>query len=281
MVFRRLLLILILTVPALPGVAEELILPVFALNSGNPDGSRTSTEVYLVNTTTEPVQVSIGELLPGQIRRSTTCGQFMSQTHVVPPESAVLWTASGIASDLDCADEVLGALTLRADGELQVTGRMVRHPDLGQGTPMGVLSGGGQAVAALPTNRLPGPTALLLPTLLWHRNPCGDIAFSTSVGFANPGIETVTVTIDIPTERRRAIRIDGRPVPLPHQFVVEPESWTQLGIAPLDRPDEVCLEPESFDLEMLIDGPLAVYGSVLDHKSKDARTVEPVDLEPN
>jgi len=281
MFLRRSLLILVLAVPALPAMAEELILPVFALNSGNPDGSRTSTEVYLVNTTAEPVQVAVGELLLGTIRRSTTCGQFMSQTHVVPPESAVLWTASGIASDLDCADEVLGALTLHADGELRVTGRMVRHAELGQGAPMGILSGEGQAVAALPTNRLPGPTVLLLPTLLWHRNPCGDIAFSSAVGFANPGTEPVTVTIDIPTERRRAIRIDGRPVPLPHQLVVEPESWTQLGIAPLDRPDEVCLEPESFDLEMLVDGPLAVYGSVLDHKSMDTRMVAPVDLDTN
>jgi len=278
--FRRLLIILILVVPALPGTAEELILPVFALNSANPDGSRSSTEVYLVNTTSEPVQVAVDGLLLGKVRRSASCGQFMSQTHVVPPESAVLLTASGIASDLDCADEVLGALTLHADGELRVTGRVVRHADLGEGTPVGILSGGGQAVAALPTNRLPGPTALLLPTLLWHRNPCGDIAFSTSVGFANPGFEPVTVTIDIPTERRRAVRIDGRPVRLPHQLVIQPESWTQLDIAPLDRDDEVCLEPESFDLELLIDGPLAVYGSVLDHRSMDTRTVTPVDLAP-
>jgi len=281
MKIRPLLLTLVLTAAAIPASTDELILPVFALNSANPDGSRTSTEVYLVNTTPEPVQVAIGGLLLGKIRRSTTCGQFMSQTHVVPPESAVLWTASGLASDLGCADEFLGALTLHADGELRVTGRMVRHPDLGQVTPMGILSGGGQAITALPTERLPGPTALLLPTLLWHRNPCGETAFSTTVGFANPGLEPVTVTIDIPKERRHAIRIDGRPVPLPYQLVVEPESWTQLGISPLDPPDEVCHEPESFDLELLIDGPLAVYGSVLDHKSKDIRMVEPVDLEPN
>ena len=32
----------------------------------------------------------------------------------------------------------------------------------------------------------------------------------------------------------------------------------------MDRPDEVCLEPESFDLEVVIDGPLVVYGSVID-----------------
>lgn len=281
MIIRRLLLFIVVAGLALPAAAEELILPVFALNAGNADGSRTSTEVYLVNTTPEPVQVAISGLLLGKIQRSTTCGQFMSQTHVVPPESAVLWTASGLASDLECAAEVLGALTLRADGELRVTGRMVRHTGSAEATPMGVLSGSGEAITALPTKRLPGPTALLLPTLLWHRNPCGDTAFSTTIGFANPGIDPVTVTIDVPDERRRAIRIDGRPVPLPHQLVVEPESWTQLGISPLDESDEVCLEPESFDVELLIDGPLAVYGSVLDHRSGDGRMVEPVDLDPN
>jgi len=281
MALRRCFILCLLLGLPLTAVTDDLILPVFAVNAHNPDGSRSSTEVYLVNSTPGPVQVAIAGLLFGSVKRSAPCGQFMSQTHVVPAESAVLWTASGLATDLGCVDEFHGALKLHTDGPLRVTGRMVNHSDLGDATPVGVLSGSGQSVAALPAKELPGPTTLLLPTLLWHRNPCGEIAFSTRVGFANPGFNPVTVTIDLPQERRRAIRIDGRPVPLSHQFVVEPETWVELEISPMDRQDDICLEPESFDLELVIDGPLAVYGSVVDNRSRDGRMVEPVDLELN
>jgi len=274
------LLLVIFTIP-LQAAAEDLILPVFALNAPHPDGSRWSTEVYLVNPTPQPVQVAIAELIPGRVSRPTPCGQFMSQTRVVPPQSAVIWTASGLATDLGCADEVLGALKLIADGPVRVTGRMVRHPDMGGSTPHGILSGGGQSVAAIPLDSLPGPTTLLLPALLWHRKPCGAIDFSTLVGFANPGDEPVGVTIYLPEEARRAVRINGRVVALPHHFEVAPKRWTQFSITPLGRSDEVCLEPESFDLEIVIDGRLAVYGSVFDHRSMDGRMVEPVDLELN
>ena len=106
----------------LSAVAEELILPVFALNAENPDGSRWSTEVYLVNPTPDPVSVAIAGLLPGRVNRPTPCGQFMSPTRVVPPQSAVLWTASGLATDLGCAEEVLGALKLHADGPVRCHG---------------------------------------------------------------------------------------------------------------------------------------------------------------
>jgi len=275
------LLTLALLVLPLQAASEEFILPLFALNAQNPDGSRWSTEIYLVNPTTEPVQVAIAGLLPGKIRRSAPCGQFMSQTHVVPPQSAVLWTASGLAKDFGCADEVLGALKLHADGKVQITGRMVRQPDLGEATPIGVLSGGGQPVSGRSISTLPGPTTLLLPSLLWHRNPCGSAAFSTDLGLANPGLEPVTVTVFLPEERRRAIRFNGRAVALPHQFVVEPEGWVQFSLSPMERPGEVCLDPETFDLELVIDGPLAVYGSVVDRWSLDGRMVEAVDLQLN
>jgi len=281
MAFRSFFLVFVILTMPLLAVGEELILPVFALNALLPDGSRLSTEVYLVNPTLDPVQVAIAELLPGRVRRATPCGQFMSQTRVVPPKSAVLWTASGLATDLGCADEVLGALKLHSDGPVRVTGRMVRHADLNGATPIGVLSGGGQPVAAVPIEALPGPTTLMLPALLWHRNPCGTAAFSTLVGFANPGTDPVTVTLYLPEEGRRAIRINGRTVALPHQFVIEPQHWKQIGISPMDRPNEICLEPESFDLEVVIDGPLAVYGSVSDSRSLDARMVVPVDLQQN
>ncbi len=279
MAIRILVLTLILFVMPVIGLAEELILPVFALNAENPDGSRWSTEVYLVNPTLDPVSVAIAELLPGRVSRPTPCGQFMSPTRVVPPQSAVLWTASGLATDLGCADEVLGALKLHADGPVRVTARLVRHLDAGEATPTGVLSGEGQSVGAVRVSELSGPTTLLLPALLWHRNPCGEPAFTTDVGFANPGVEPVTVALYLPKEPQRAIRINNRAVALPHQFVIEAGRWKQFSLAPMGRPFEGCFEPESFDLEVVIDGPLVVYGSVIDSRSLDGRMVSPVDLQ--
>jgi len=281
MSFRPLVLILVLFATPVIGVAEELILPVFALNAQNPDGSRWSTEVYLVNPTTEPIPVAIAGLLPGRINRPTPCGQFMSPTRVVPPQSAVLWTASGLATDLGCAEEVLGALKLHTDGPVRVTARMVRHSDISEETPMGVLSGDGQSLAALPVKGLPGPTTLLLPALLWHRNPCGEPSFATDIGFANPGTEPVAVTLYLPKERKRAIRINSSAVSLPHQIVIEAGRWKQISVAPMSRPFEGCFEPESFDLEVVIDGPLAVYGTVIDGRSMDSRMVVPMDLQRN
>lgn len=281
MLIRTFVLTLVLAALPIFGSAEELLLPVFALNAENPDGSRWSTEVYLVNPTPDPVSVDIAGLIPGRVSRPTPCGQFMSPTRVVPPQSAVLWTASGLATDLGCAEEVLGALKLHADGPVRVTARMVRHTDTGDTTPFGVLTGGGQSVGALRVNDLPGPTTLLLPALLWHRNPCGEPSFTTSVGFANPGAEAVTVSLYLPKESKRAIRVNNNAVALPHQLVVGAGRWKQIDVQPMPRPFEGCFEPETFDLEVVIDGPLVVYGSVTDGRSMDSRMVVPVDLQQN
>ncbi len=279
MAFRSLVLVFAFAVLPIFTAADELILPVFALNAQNPDGSRWSTEIYLVNPSPEAVPVAIAELLPGKVSRPTPCGRFMSPTRVVPPRSAVLWTASGLATDLGCAEQVIGALKLHTDGPVRVTARMVRHMELDESNSMGVLSGDGQSIAALPVESLPGPTTLLLPALLWHRNPCGEPSFTTDVGFANPGLDPVTVTFYMPKEPESAIRINKRTVALPHQIVIAPGRWKKIGVAPMPRPFEGCFEPESFDLEVVIDGPLAVYGSVTDRTSMDGRMVEPVDLQ--
>ena len=281
MPFRSLALTFLFALIPVLTAAEDLILPVFALTALNPDGSRWSTEIYLVNPSPEAVPVAIAEFLPGKVSRPAPCGRFMSPTRVVPPRSAVLWTASGLATDLGCADEVIGALKLHADGPVRVTARMVRHSEVGESTPMGVLSGDGVSISAFPVKSLPGPTTLLLPALLWHRNPCGEPSFTTNVGFANPGSDPVTVTFYMPKETKSVIRVNNRAVALPYQIEVAPGQWKKIGVGPMPRPFEGCFEPESFDLEVVIDGPLAVYGLVTDRTSMDGRVVEPVDLQKN
>jgi hypothetical protein len=275
---RSILCLIILLALPFHAAAVELILPVFALNADSPDGRTRSSEVYLVNPTPDPIQVTLDDFLPGRVHRPAPCDQFMSPTRVVPPRSAVLWTATGLATDLGCADEVLGALILRADGPVRISGRMV-HGTGSESFPSAVLSGGGQPFTAVPIDSLPGPTTLLMPALLWHRNPCGEPAFRTSVGFANPGRDPVTVTVFLKGEGRRAMRVNGRIAALPYQIEVGAGRWRELRLDPVNRAEELCLDPESFDLELIIDGQLAVYGTVVDHRSGDARTVAPVDLE--
>ncbi|MCU0304467.1 MAG: hypothetical protein MUC56_10460 [Thermoanaerobaculales bacterium] len=274
----RPLLAIVTLLAAASAAAGELILPVFAVNAAGPEGARRSTEVYLVNPEPEPVQVSVAGLLPGRIRGAAPCSTGAAQTRVVPPRSAVVWTASGLAADLGCADEIAGALLLSADGPVRIVGRVVRTPGVRGEVPSGALSGGGQEVEAIPVDDLPGPGTLLLPALLWHRNACGFTAFGSAVGFANPGPAAVSAVLDIPGETRRAIRVGGREVSLPHRLVVEPGRWAELELAPLDLPEETCLEPESFDLEVVVDGPVAVYGTVIDGWSLDGRTVGAVEL---
>jgi hypothetical protein len=278
--YRKILILIALLALPCELLALDLLLPIFALNAEGPDGFRRSTEIYLVNPSPEPVQVALAGFLPGRINRPAPCDHFMTPTRVIPPRSAVVWTASGLATDLGCADEVLGALRLRADGPIRATARMVTQGDPAM-SPSAVLSGDGREIAAIPVGRLPGPTTLLVPAMVWHPNPCGAEAFSSSIGFANPGLDPVTVVLNLRGGGGSVIRVNGRLVALPHHLVIEPGRWKEIRLGPNLAETGLCLEPESFDLEVAVDGALAVYGTVTDRWSMDARTVLPIDLERN
>ena len=87
--------------------------------------------------------------------------------------SSVVWTASGLATDLGCADHALGSLLLDVDGPVLVTSRTVNHPADTDHRRRGLLAGAGQEIDAIPVTRLAAPGQHLLSSLLWHRNPCG------------------------------------------------------------------------------------------------------------
>jgi hypothetical protein len=203
----------------------------------------------------------------------------MTPTRVVPPQSATVWTATGLATDLGCADSARGGLVLRADGPLHVTSRLVNTSESVVGSSGAILSGRGEAFDAIAVDELPAAGAHLLPALMWHRNPCdGPPEFETVVGFANPGPTAVEVVLDVPHEMGRAVSIDGREVYLPTRFEVEAGSWQQFRLSP--RRDEAadCGGVESFLVRLELSGPLAVYASVVDRRSGDPRTVSPVPL---
>ena len=274
----RVILPVALLLAALPGAAGELVLPVFAHNVAGRNGDLWSSEIYLTNPGEQPVLVEIARFLPGQIDRPAPCDQFMSPTRVVPPRSATVWTASGLATDLGCAETARGGLVLRADGPIHVTSRLVNFSSPDDSGPSAVLSGRGEAVEAVPIEALPSAGTHLLPALLWHRNPCDGPEFDTSVGFANPGPDPVTVVIDIPDEHGRAVSLNGRDVYLPYQIEVAAASWQQLRLAPAREEGADCGGVESFLVRVEISAPLAIYASVIDRTSGDPRTVAPVSI---
>ena len=276
----RLISGLMLFLAALPAGAGELVLPVFAHGVEGRNNGVWSSEIYLTNPGEQPVQVTLVRFLPGSIVKPTPCDLFMPPTRVVPPKSAVVWTASGLATDLGCAEEARGGLVLRADGPVHITSRLVNLA--GDDQPLaGVLSGRGEAFEAIPIDQLPGPGTHLLPALMWHRNPCGEPDFDTFIGFANPGPTAVDVVFDVPEETMREVLIDGKSVGLPYHLQVPPESWRQIHLAPPKEEDATCGGVESFLVSVEIDSPLALYASVVDRRSGDPRTVRPVRLAPD
>jgi hypothetical protein len=264
---------------ALPAAAGELVLPVFAHNLQGRDGTTWSSEIYLTNPGDQPVLVEIDRFLPGRIDKPTPCDLFMPPTRVVPPQSAAVWTAAGLATDLGCAESARGGLVLRADGPVHITSRLVHLPGREDATgSAAVLSGRGEAFEAIPIERLPAAGTHLLPALMWHRQPCDEPSFDTVLGFANPDREPVQVVLDVPHETARAVELNGRIVTLPYTFQVGGERWRQYTLRPVANDEAPCGEMESFLVRVETDAPLAFYGSVIDRLSGDPRTVSPVTL---
>ena len=254
------------------------MLPVFAHNLEGRSGSLWSSEIYLTNPGEQPVLVELARFLPGDISKPTPCDLFMPPTRVVPPQSAAVWTANGLATDLGCADSARGGLVFRADGPVHITSRLVNLGDTDDDGATAVLSGRGEAFEAIPIERLPAAGAHLLPALMWSRNPCGEPSFDTFVGFSNPSADPVEVVLDIPHEGDRAVRINGREVFLPHSLLIPGNSWHQFRLTPAADEGSPCGTVESFLLRVTINAPLAIYASVIDRRSGDPRTVAPVPL---
>jgi hypothetical protein len=276
---RHLLLWTILVLTALPAAAAELVLPVFALNLEGRSGEIWSSEVYLTNPGDQPVQVEIARFLPGNINKPAPCDFFMAPTRVVPAHSATVWTAAGLATDLGCAESARGGLVLRADGPVFVTSRLVNRAGMEDSDGSTVLSGRGEAFDAIPRHDLPAAGVHLLPSLMWHRNPCDDGSdFDTFIGFANPGLEPVNVVLDIPHEPGREVLINGREVFLPYSVTIVGGEWQQFKVAPRLEEGVGCGGVESFFVRLETDSPIAIYASVIDRKSGDPRTVTPVQL---
>jgi len=257
--------------------AETLVIPFVAHNFKGRDGALWSSEIYLTNLSLQPVQVSLLDFLAGTLESSRPCDSPTAPTRVVPPLSSVVWTASGLATDLGCADRAIGSLVLSADGPVHVVSRTVNHLADPDHRRPGLLAGPGQEIEAISADRLPEPGEHLLPSLIWHRNTCGPTEFDTYLGFANPGDQQVVAMLDVPLPAADGgVLIDGLEVELPYPIRIPARSWLQVHLEPEDDPTARCLGPASFLATVTTDGPVALYASVVSRDGSDPRTVLPV-----
>jgi hypothetical protein len=258
-------------------IAETYLLPVVAHQVPGHAGNRWSSELYLTNGGSEEVTVTLGGLALGRRLPPDPCVTFAPVTRKVPAHTTVLWPAAELGPDIGCATLVLGALILDTTAPIEIRSRLVNHwsNPLEASLP---LHGTGQVVRAIALDDIPKGGEYLVPSLMWHRNPCGPEEFVSSVGFANPAEQPVQVTLDLPPILAEAgMRVDGRSVELPHVIEVPGQSWVQVRLAPAPSPLTVCMDPEIFDLWIDTTAPVAVYGSVVDRLVQDPRTVMPIE----
>ncbi len=113
-----------------------------------------------------------------------------------------------------------------------------------------------------------------MPALIWHPDRCGPRTFETYVGFANPYDVPVRVVIDLAGNS-----FDPSNEDFPRSVTVDGLSWRQISIRPPTSDGDTCGSPELFDLQVVIDGPLAIYASVVDRDRQDGRVVLPLPIE--
>ncbi|NOZ93237.1 MAG: hypothetical protein GXP47_00660 [Acidobacteria bacterium] len=283
MKYRCLVAVAVVMVLAGGAGAADYVLPAFAYNLPGHGKNLWTTELYISNPGSETVLVDPPVVLEGRLVVPHPCVPPVRPLEV-PPHASVVWSSEEIAFQLGCAVEVVGALLLHADGDLVVDSRMVNVSGEfveGDGeVPQIILAGYSQQMPGLPVADLPvEPRQFMLPSLIWHRNACGSVAFDNYVGFANPDDAPVEVTLDLgPELRELGMVVDGNPVELPYTLELPARSWRQIHVTPESNQLPVCLDPERFDLYVTTRGPVAMYASVVDRSSQDPRTVFPVAL---
>lgn len=281
---RRHVLVVSITLLLTAGAAAagDYVVPAFAFNLQGHGKNLWTSEIYLANPGQSPVIVDPPSVLQGRIvLPDQTCLPPLRQL-VVAPHSSLVWKAEDIAREMGCALEIVGALEFTTDGPLSVGSRMINRGDVSSGSAVAVpLSGFSQELPGVNVADLPpAGQGLMLPTMIWDQNSCASPKFDSYVGFANPSDETVHVTLSLsPAMNMNQIMLGGSKVSLPAVVTVAPNSWRQLHVAPVIYQGDECSEPQVFDLFLDADGPVAIYGSVVDRATQDPRTVIPLELQ--
>jgi hypothetical protein len=253
---------------------ELVVVPAVAYGLPGFGGNLWTSEVYFTNPTSARGTARMGNILPGY---TVPPGAWMSCEWTGP------WTLHldehssaryAMGSDLCEAQEAVGAYVFDVSKGLVVSSRMVNHDPEAIESCCPFLTGFGTEVPGIPLDELPQAGAYLLPALVWNPDRCGPRTFDTSVGFANPYDVEVNVTIDLAGDSADPSNPD-----FPQSLTVPPMSWQQIAIRPPASDAATCGGPKLFDLRLDIDGPLAIYASVVDRGRQDGRVVLPIPLE--
>lgn len=272
-VLRCLVLAVVVAVPA---AADELVLPILALQWPGKAGNQWNSEVFLTNPGPSTVMVSNGRFLPGTLIVGVPCYPPIAAGHPVPPYSTVLLSPETLDLDLQCPVAALGAMAFDADGPVVISSRVVNT--FGLAPAGGVLSGLGQDLPAFATADLAGPGGVYqLPGLIWDPFRCGPPAFEIYLYLANPGAAQVVVTLQQSRDGAPGeLIVNGTDVTTPYAVTVEAGAFRQLKVELGGAIPAICQPPQLVDLFFTATGGIAVVASDVDRSSQDARTVLPV-----
>ncbi len=257
--------------------AGDIVVPVIAWDAPGSYNNLWSTEVYLINPTSQDLQVILPKPLPLRMTVIHPCDPPV-HPWTVPAQSSLLVSASELNTVIGCPGTYVGGLVFSSVAPgLAVATRMTNHKATGLAPDTGLLAGFSQEVPGIATSNLPSPGGeYMLPALTWHQFPCGPTAFDTYVYFANPNNTDATVTLVPPSGKTMSLMIGGAQVDLPYTVTVPANRDVQLALQPLNAGPVICSPPSLFDLFFEVSEPVAVLGSVVDRASNDARTVLPI-----
>ena len=233
-----------------------------------------TSEIYFSNPTSAPGTYRMADILPGYTVPPDAWNSCLWtgpwEGHVAPQSSK--WYSMG--SDLCFATEAVGAYVFEVTQGLVVSSRMVNHDPKAIESCCPMLTGFGSELPGIPIDQVPQAGAHLLPSLVWHPDRCGARTFDTYVGFANPFEVEFNVVIDLAGDSA-----DPGNSGFPRHLTIPPFSWQQISIDPPKSDAATCGSSEMFDLRVEIDGPLAIYASIVDRDRQDGRIVLPLAIE--
>lgn len=257
--------------------ADELVLPIFALNWPGKDGNVWSSEVFLVNPGPATAIVSNPHFVPGTLREPNPCYPPIAAFHEVAPYSTVMLSSADLSIELQCPQAALGGLAFDADPPVVITSRVANVR--GGAAAGATLAGLGQDLSAFGPADLSVPGAIYqLPALVFDSFRCARAPlFEVYLYLANPGSSPVGVTLQRSHDGSAgALILDGAPQATPFTFTLPAQGWRQIKVDLGGASPSGCGSPQVADLFFTATGGVAVVASVVDRTSQDARTVLPV-----
>lgn len=271
------LALLTLILAAAPGsgqVPEMFVIPVAAFNQPGYGSNMWSTELRAINLGPEPSELEIVEFIPGAMEPREDFAPCEEALWTLDPDQE-LTVPVGLQQ---CAGSFVGAYVVRVGPWISVRSRIVNHASMIDPwhPTTNPLRGFGQEIPVFPLPEAPVASAeVVLWPMTWHWNRCTQPrAFDSYVGVVNYGDTPGTIWIGEEGDNA-AVIVDGVEVRFGAALYVAAHSWAQYRLHPYDSPFSDCRDAEPVAIPVRSEGPLMVYGSVVDRTSQDPRTVIP------